>query len=37
MKWKIASEDFDDNYKDFWRIQDDAEVDKVIDEAIQNA
>jgi len=37
VKWKIAAEDFDENYTDFWRVQDDAEIDKQVDEAIQNA
>jgi len=37
VKWKLNSEEFDDNYKDYWRVQDTEEVNKVVEEAIQNA
>lgn len=37
VNWKIASEDFDENYTEYWRAQDDIEIEKVVDEAILNA
>ena len=37
VKWKIEANEYDNQYIEFFKAQDDAEVEKFIEEAITNA